>query len=61
METDEFERSIVIEFQPWGIGRHPHHHALWGFLEIFLSVAHLPVGYSICVGTATPFIRLRYR
>ncbi len=65
-EADEFERSVVIQSQLWGIGGTLAITTFWGFLEIFLPVAHFPVYlttviYWICVGISTPFIRLRYR
>jgi hypothetical protein len=65
-ETDEFERSIVIQSQLWGIGGTLAITTFWGILEIFLPITHFPtyltsVIYWICVGIATPLIRLRYR
>jgi hypothetical protein len=65
-EKDEFERSIIVQSQLWGIGATLAITTFWGFLEVFLPVTHLPayltaVIYWTCVGIATPFIRLRYR
>jgi hypothetical protein len=65
-ETDEFERSIIMESQLWGMGATLAITSFWGFLEMFVPVSHLPayiiaVIYWTCVGLATPFIRLRYR
>jgi hypothetical protein len=65
-ETDEFERSILIQSQLWGMGATLAITSFWGFLELFVPVSHLPayvtaVIYWTCVGLATPFIRLRYR
>jgi hypothetical protein len=65
-ETDEFERSIVIQSQLWGIAGTLAITSFWGFLEMFVPVPHLPayltaVIYWTCVGIATPIIRLRYR
>ena len=65
-ETDEFERSIFIQSQLWGIGGTLAITTFWGFLEVYLPVQHFPVYlttviYWVCVGIATPIIRLRYR
>jgi hypothetical protein len=65
-ETDEFERSIVIQSQLWGMGATLAITSFWGFLEMFVPVTHLPayitaVIYLTCSGLATPLIRLRYR
>ena len=65
-ETDEFERSILIQSQLWGMGATLAITSFWGFLELFVPVSHLPayitaVIYWTCVGFATPIIRLRYR
>jgi hypothetical protein len=65
-ETDEFERSIAIQAQLWGIGATLAITAFWGFLEVFLPVSHFPlylttVIYWTSVGIAAPLIRLRYR
>lgn len=65
-ETDEFERSVEIQSQLWGIGATLAVTTFWGFLEVFLPVTHFPlylttVLYWTCVGIAVPIIRLRYR
>jgi hypothetical protein len=65
-EKDEFERSIIMESQLWGMGATLAITSFWGFVEMFMPVAHLPayliaVIYWTCTGLATPIIRRRYR
>lgn len=65
-EPDEFERSIVIQSMLWGIGATLALSTVWGFLETFISVRHIPTFYVfvlfwVVVGISQPLIRLRYR
>jgi hypothetical protein len=65
-EPDEFERSILIQSMLWGIGATLALSTVWGFLENFTGVHHLPTFYVfvlfwVVVGISQPFIRMRYR
>jgi hypothetical protein len=65
-EPDEFERSIIVQSMLWGIGATLALSTVWGFLENFTGVRHIPVFYVfvlfwVFVGISQPFIRMRYR
>ena len=65
-ETDEFERSVVVQSQLLAIAATLAITTFWGILQLFHIAPALPpfrVGaiYWICAGLATPIIRLRYR
>ena len=65
-ESDEFERSIVVQSMIWGLGGSFAVSTIWGFLEDFAKAPHLPTFYvyvffSIFMAVSQPIIRLRYR
>lgn len=65
-ETDEFQRSILVQSLLWGIGITLAIASVWGFLENTNLVPHLPAFLWFPVfcgsfGLANPFIRWRYR
>ena len=65
-ESDEFERSIVVQSILWGLGGALSVSTIWGFLEDFAGSPHISTFYVyvffwIFMGLAQPFIRMRYR
>lgn len=65
-ESDEFERSILIQSMLWGFGGALAISTIWGFLEDFANAPHISTFYVyvffwIFMGISTPFIRMRYR
>jgi hypothetical protein len=65
-ESDEFERSILIQSMLWGFGVALAIGTIWGSLEDFANVPHRSAFYayfSFCIvnGISQPLIRLRYR
>ena len=65
-ESDEFERSILVQSMLWGFGGALSVTTIWGFLEDFANAPHLPIFYVyaffwIFMGIAQPLIRMRYR
>jgi hypothetical protein len=65
-ETDEFERSILVQSMLWGLGGTLSVATIWGFLSDFanaprLSTLYVYVIFSIFMGISQPFIRMRYR
>ncbi len=65
-ESDEFERSIIVQSMLWGLGGTLSVSTIWGSLEDFASAPHLSTFYVflffwIFMGISQPFIRMRYR
>ncbi|MBC7667549.1 hypothetical protein [Caulobacter sp. DWR2-3-1b2] len=65
-ETDEFQRSILVQSMLWGIGITLAGCTAWGFLENVELVAHLPLYmvfpiFCAAMGLARPLVSLRYR
>jgi hypothetical protein len=65
-ESDEFERSIIMQSALWGFGGALAVSTIWGSLEDFAGASHLSTFYIyvffwIFMALAQPFIRLRYR
>ena len=65
-ESDEFERSILVQSMLWGFGGTLAVTTIWGFLEDFAKAPHISTFYVyvffwIFMGISQPFIRLRYR
>jgi hypothetical protein len=65
-ESDEFERSIVIQSMLWGLAGALAVSTIWGFLEDFAKAPHISsfyvyVFFWIFMGISQPFIRMRYR
>jgi hypothetical protein len=65
-ETDEFERSILVQSMLWGLGGTLSIATVWGFLEDFAYAPHLSSFYIfiffwIFMGISQPFIRRRYQ
>jgi len=65
-ESDEFERSIIVQSMLWGLGGALSVSTIWGFLEDFAQAPHISTFYVylffwIFMGLSQPFIRLRYR
>jgi hypothetical protein len=65
-ETDEFERSILVQSMLWGLGGTLSISTIWGSLEEFATAPHLSVFYVylffwIFMGISQPFIRRRYQ
>jgi hypothetical protein len=65
-ESDEFERSILVESMLWGLGGALSVSTIWGSLEDFASAPHISTFYVyllfwIFMGISQPFIRRRYQ
>jgi len=65
-ESDEFERSILVQSMLWGFGVALAIGTVWGSLEDFANAPHRSAFYAylffwIVMGTSQPFIRRRYR
>ena len=65
-ESDEFERSIIVQSMLWGLGGALSVSTIWGFLEDFAKAPHISSFYVyiffwIFMGISQPFIRMRYR
>jgi hypothetical protein len=65
-ETDEFQRSVLIESILWGLGLTMAGLSVWGFLEIYVDAPKLPTFLAFplfcgAMGIAQPFVRRRYR
>lgn len=65
-ESDEFERSILIQSTLWGFGGALAVSTIWGSLEDFANAPHISTFYVflffwIFMGISQPFIRHRYR
>ena len=65
-ESDEFERSIIVQSMLWGLGGALSVGTVWGFLEDFTNAPHISIFYVyvffwIFMGISQPFIRLKYR
>ena len=65
-ESDEFERSIIVQSMLWGLGGALSLSTIWGFLEDFANAPHVSTFYVylffwIFMGLSQPFIRMRYR
>jgi len=65
-ESDEFERSILVQSMLWGLGGALAFGTIWGSLEDFASAPHISMFYVflffwIVMGISQPFIRMRYR
>lgn len=65
-ETDEFERSVVVQSMLWGVGVSLSAASVWGFVENFTSAPRIPlyavfIVFCAAMGVAQPFIRRRYR
>ncbi len=65
-ETDEFQRSILVQAMLWGLGVTLAGCTAWGFLENVELVAHLPLYmvfpiFCMTMGLAQPLVRRRYR
>jgi hypothetical protein len=65
-ESDEFERSIIVQSMLWGLGVALSVSTVWGFLEDFANAPHISTFYVylffwIVMGISQPFIRMRYR
>jgi hypothetical protein len=65
-ETDEFERSILIQSILWGLGGSLAVSTIWGALEDFAQAPHRAAFYSylffwIFMAISGVVIRLRYR
>ena len=65
-ETDEFQRTILVQSLLWGIGITLAVASVWGFLENEHLVPHLPSFlwfpfFCGAMGLAQPFVRWSYR
>lgn len=65
-ETDEFQRGMSAQALLWGMGITLAAATVWGFLENFGLVAHMPTYLAFPVfcgafGLAQPLVRWRYK
>ncbi|MCI3181809.1 hypothetical protein C5708_16310 [Caulobacter sp. CCUG 60055] len=65
-EADEFQRTVMTQAMLLAVGFTLATTTVWGFLETYAGVAHLP-GYLVfgifaaALGPAGPLVRWRYR
>ena len=65
-ESDEFERSVVVQSMLWGLGGTLSVSTIWGSLEDVAKAPHISTFYVyiffwIFMGISQPFIRMRYQ
>ena len=65
-ESDDFERSVLVQSMLWGLGVALSISTIWGSLEDFANAPHLSAFYVflffwIFMGISQPFIRRRYQ
>ena len=65
-ESDDFERSILVQAMLWGLGGALSLSTIWGYLEDFANAPHVSTFYVYIffwffMGLSQPFIRRRYR
>lgn len=65
-ETDEFQRGMSVQALLWGMGVTLAGATVWGFLENFGLVGHMPTYLAFPVfcgafGLAQPLVRWRYK
>ena len=65
-ESDDFERSIIVQSMLWGLGGALSVSTIWGSLEDFANAPHISTFYIflffwIFMGISQPFIRMRYQ
>lgn len=65
-ESDEFERSVLVQSMLWGFAGSLAISTIWSFLEDFAQAPHISTFYVyvmfwIFMGVSQPFIRRRYR
>ena len=65
-ESDEFERSVVIQAMLWGIGGALSLSTIWRSLEDFANAPHIStlffyIFFWVFAAISQPIIRLRYR
>ena len=65
-ETDEFQRTLMVQQVLWSTGISLSFSTVWGFLEGFGVVGHLEAYWAAAVwlmamGLSRPFIWARYR
>jgi hypothetical protein len=65
-ETDEFQRALCVQTMLWGLGSTLAISSVWGLLELFVDIPHVPIFYTFPAfwffyGVCKPFVRLRYR
>jgi hypothetical protein len=65
-ESDDFERSVIVQSVLWGLGGALSVSTIWGFLEDFANAPHIStfnvyLFFWIFMLISQPIIRLRYR
>jgi hypothetical protein len=65
-ETDEFLRSVYLQALLWTTGVTLAVSSVWGFLEMFSHLPHIPIFYTFpafwfLFGICYPLVRLQYR
>ena len=65
-ETDEFQRTVLIQSMLWAVGATLAVTTVWGFLELFSLAPHFDTYLAFplfwfCVGVTTPFLKRKYR
>jgi hypothetical protein len=65
-ESDDFERSVIVQSMLWGLGGALSVSTIWGFLEDVAKAPHISTFYVyiffwIFMGISQPLIRLRYQ
>jgi hypothetical protein len=65
-EADEFQRFLFQQNLLWGMGVTLAVTSVWGLLELFTSIPHIPIVFTypafwFFFGVCTPFLRRQYR
>lgn len=65
-EKDEFLRNLLIQSMIWSLGATLTVTTVWGFIELFVDVKHLPLYlifpfFWFLVGVSSWLLRLRYK
>jgi hypothetical protein len=65
-EKDEFLRNLLVQSMIWSLGATLSVTTVWGFIELFVNVKHLPLYlifpfFWFLVGFAGWLLRLRYK
>jgi hypothetical protein len=65
-ETDEFQRAVYLQALLWTTGITLAVASVWGFLEMFANLPHVPTFYTFpaywfLFGICYPLVRLQYR
>jgi len=65
-EKDEFLRNLLVQSMIWSLGATLTVTTVWGFVELFVNVKHLPLYlifplFWFLVGVSSWLLRMRYK